>query len=161
MLTHAGTLAQSLAKCHGNFGLVPMDRLTPQRRSANMSKVRGKDTGPEMTVRRIAHRLGLRYRLHRKDLPGTPDLVFPRYKLVLFVHGCFWHRHGDCRRASTPATRIEFWEAKFSKNLSRDQRQSQLLRDMGWDVRVIWECEVKIEKNVQDMLKRWMLDRNV
>lgn len=119
------------------------DKLDPERRSANMARVRGKDTAPELRVRRIAHRMGLRFRLHRKDLPGKPDLVFAKHRLAVFVHGCFWHRHPDCARASTPATRPEFWEAKFDANIARDRRQQEALGSMGWKVLVLWECGLK------------------
>lgn len=120
-----------------------MDKLDPERRSANMARVRGKDTAPEMRVRRVAHRLGLRFRLHRKDLPGRPDLVFPKHRLAVFVHGCFWHRHPGCSRASTPATRSDFWQAKFKGNVARDQRQQEALEALGWRVLILWECELK------------------
>jgi DNA mismatch endonuclease (patch repair protein) len=123
-----------------------MDHLDPEQRSANMSKVRGRNTSPEVRVRRVAHRMGLRFRLHREDLPGTPDLVFPKHRLALFVHGCFWHRHPACRRASTPSTRTEFWNTKFAANVTRDERQQAELRSAGWRVLVIWECELKDER---------------
>lgn len=111
-----------------------------------MALVRDKDTVPEMRVRRIAHRMGLRFRLHRKDLPGKPDLVFPKHRLVVFVHGCFWHRHPGCRRASTPATRANFWQAKFDANTERDRRQQVALVERGWKVLVLWECALKDEQ---------------
>lgn len=120
-----------------------MDRLDSAARSALMRAVRRKDTTPELRVRRLAHRLGLRFRLHRHDLPGTPDLVFPRRRIALFVHGCFWHRHPGCRYATTPATRREFWEAKFTANQARDRRQTEQLRSLGWQVVVVWECETR------------------
>jgi len=110
-----------------------------------MKRVRGKDTRPELVVRRLAHRLGYRFRLHRKDLPGSPDLVLPRYRAVIFVHGCFWHRHPGCIRASMPSTNVAFWSAKFATNVARDQRQYTQLDEMGWRVLVIWECETKDE----------------
>lgn len=130
-----------------------MDKLDPERRSANMARVRSKDTLPEMRVRRVAHRMGLRFRLHRKDLPGRPDLVFPRYRLAVFVHGCFWHRHSGCSRASTPATRIDFWQAKFDANVARDVRQTTLLSEQGWTVLVLWECELKDEGAIERSLR--------
>jgi len=130
-----------------------MDKLDPERRSANMARVRGKDTGPEMRVRRIAHRIGLRFRLHRKDLPGKPDLVFPKHRLAVFVHGCFWHRHPGCSRASTPATRPEFWQTKFDATVARDYRQQQVLEAAGWKVLVLWECGLKDEAVVEHRLK--------
>lgn len=113
-----------------------------------MARVRGKDTAPELRVRRIAHGMGLRFRLHRKDLPGKPDLVFTKHRLVVFVHGCFWHRHPGCSRASTPATRPDFWQAKFESNTARDRRQEADLHDLGWKVLVFWECELKDDDSV-------------
>lgn len=106
-----------------------------------MSRIRGKDTKPELAVRRIAHRMGLRFRLHRKDLPGSPDLVFPSRRKVVFVHGCYWHRHADCRRAYEPKSNVDFWTEKFASNVARDQKAKDDLRDQGWDTLVIWECE--------------------
>src|SRR3546814_14135142 len=114
-----------------------------ERRSALMRSVRQKKSLPEMVVRRIAHAIGARYRLHRKDLPGRPDLVFPRRSLCIFVHGCFWHRHRGCRLASTPTSNIEFWQEKFVRNVERDARKEGELRAMGWRVEIIWECETR------------------
>lgn len=108
-----------------------------------MSRVRGKHTKPEWIVRRAAHARGLRFRLHRKDLPGHPDLVFPKYRVALFVHGCFWHRHPGCAKASTPKSRTEFWQGKFDANVARDARGEAELRALGWRVLTIWECETK------------------
>lgn len=113
------------------------------QRSALMARVKGKNTSPEMAVRRAAHALGLRFRLHRRELPGRPDLIFPKHRLAIFVHGCFWHRHSGCKRATTPKTRRDFWRRKFADNEARDQRVVALLRDMGWRVEIIWECETK------------------
>lgn len=115
---------------------------TPAR-SALMGRIRGKNTTPEMVVRRAAHRLGLRFRVHRRDLPGTPDLVLPKHGLAIFVHGCFWHRHEGCRRCTTPKTRTDFWNEKFRKNVERDQRDVGALRKQGWNVLTIWECQTK------------------
>ena len=106
-----------------------------------MSRVRSKDTAPEMAVRKALHRVGFRFRLHRSDLPGKPDLVFPRYRLALFVHGCFWHRHG-CRRTTIPATNKRFWSEKFSRTVERDQRAATELDSLGWTTTVIWECQL-------------------
>lgn len=108
-----------------------------------MSRVAQKNTGPELRVRRIAHALGLRFRLHRRDLPGTPDLVFPRHQVALFVHGCFWHRHSGCRKATTPKSRQEFWQGKFDRNVERDREVEAALLDLGWRVETIWECETR------------------
>lgn len=120
-----------------------MDRLSPERRSALMAKVGSKNTVPEMRVRKVAHALGYRFRLHRKDLPGKPDLVFPGRRKIIFVHGCFWHRHEDCAKASHPATRQEFWSDKFARNVARYSEVILELERLGWAVMVIWECETK------------------
>lgn len=121
-------------------------------RSEMMARIRGRDTAPELAVRRIAHRMGLRFRLHRKDLPGRPDLVFPKYRLAVFVHGCFWHRHEGCRYASTPKSRTAFWTEKFAANVERDSRQEAALTTLGWRVLVIWQCETSDEAAVERTL---------
>ena len=128
------------------------DIVDRKRRSDLMANVRARDTAPELAVRRIAHRMGLRFRLHRRDLPGRPDLVFPKHRLVVFVHGCFWHRHDGCRYASTPKSRIAFWTEKFAANVARDARQETALRALGWRIVVIWECETRHEAAVERML---------
>lgn len=120
-----------------------MDNVSPSRRSEIMGKVRNKDTRPEMVVRRLTHALGYRYRLHRKDLPGCPDLVFPGRRKVIFVHGCFWHRHEGCALARMPKSRIDFWTKKLTANKERDERNLAALKQSGWDVLVIWECEIR------------------
>lgn len=120
-----------------------MDKISAAQRSENMRRIGQKDTKPELVVRRTAHALGLRYRLHRRDLPGRPDLVMTSRKVVIFVHGCFWHRHPGCRNCTTPATRSEFWAAKFAANVQRDARCERQLREQGWRVEIIWECETK------------------
>ncbi|MBC8787302.1 DNA mismatch endonuclease Vsr [Pseudomonas fluorescens] len=112
-------------------------------RSRMMAGILGKNTRPELIVRRYLHACGYRYRLHRKDLPGKPDLVLPKYKLVIFVHGCFWHRHANCVYATSPSSRRDFWEEKLNGNISRDQRQISLLNAEGWRVIVVWECGLK------------------
>lgn len=108
-----------------------------------MARVRGKNTKPELAVRRWLHAAGFRFRLHRADLPGTPDIVLPRMRLALFVHGCFWHRHPGCKRATTPKSRRDFWETKLTGNVERDRRNDGELRTLGWAVAVIWECETR------------------
>ena len=118
-----------------------MDTVTPDVRSRIMASIRGKDTAPEMAVRRRAHAMGFRFRLHRRDLPGSPDLVFPRLRLCLFVHGCFWHRHAGCRAATIPRSNAAFWEAKFDRNVERDTRSTALLRQAGWNVEIVWGCD--------------------
>lgn len=125
-----------------------------------MSRVGSKNTSPEIRVRRLAHAMGLRFRLHRKDLPGKPDLAFPKHRAVLFVHGCFWHRHPGCPKASTPKSRTEFWIAKFAANVSRDRRNEEALRAEGWRVFTIWECEVKSEGHIRAALERIPLDKD-
>ena len=108
-----------------------------------MRAVRQANTGPELAVRKILHKLGLRYRLHRRDLPGTPDIVLPKHRTVVFVHGCFWHRHEDCSKASTPKTREQFWREKFDRNIARDREIEDALIKLGWRVLTVWECEIK------------------
>lgn len=120
-----------------------VDHISPERRSWLMSQVRGKHTKPELAVRRAAHALGLRFRLHRPDLPGRPDLTFKRHRVALFVHGCFWHRHEGCRLASTPRSRTEFWREKFDRNVERDKGTRANLQELGWRVETIWECETR------------------
>lgn len=122
-----------------------MDTLTPEQRSKRMSRVRGKNTKPELVVRRLVHGLGYRFRLHRRDLPGCPDLVFPARKKVIWVHGCFWHQHPDqnCKLARMPKSRLQFWAAKLSANRERDTVKMAELIALRWDALVIWECEIK------------------
>lgn len=129
-----------------------MDRVSREQRSANMARVRSRDTAPELAVRRAAHARGLRFRLHRRDLPGTPDIVFPRARLAVFVHGCFWHRHEECRRASVPETRATFWQCKFDRNVERDSENASALERLGWRVETIWECETRDAARLQGWL---------
>lgn len=128
-----------------------MDILTPEQRSERMSRVRGRDTKPEMLVRRLTHGMGYRYRLHRRGLPGSPDLVFPSRKKVIFVHGCFWHQHLDpgCKLARLPKSKLDFWGPKLETNRERDERSLVLLAELGWDVLVIWECQTKNREELQ------------
>jgi DNA mismatch endonuclease, patch repair protein len=119
-----------------------------------MSRVRGKHTSPEVRVRKAAHQMGLRFRLHRKDLPGKPDLVFPKHKVALFVHGCFWHRHPGCKKATTPKTRVDYWIAKFAVNERRDKQNIRDLAALGWNVHIIWECETKDLDKLPDLIGR-------
>ena len=129
------------------------DIVDGRRRSELMAGIRGQDTAPERAVRSIAHGLGLRFRLHRKDLPGRPDLVFPKHQLAVFVHGCFWHRHQGCRISHIPKSRTEYWTQKFAKNVDRDQRNEDALKILGWRVLVIWECEVNDKEAIERRLK--------
>lgn len=119
------------------------DALTPARRSANMAAIRSKDMKPEMAVRSLVHRMGYRFRLHRKDLPGKPDLVFVSRKAVIFVHGCFWHQHQDCREGRMPGSRLEYWKPKLERNAARDAANMAALIALGWRVLVLWECEIE------------------
>lgn len=134
-----------------------VDTISRKRRSQNMARIGGRNTGPELVVRRIAHRMGFRFRLYRKDLPGTPDLVFPRHRLAVFIHGCFWHRHDGCRFVYSPKTRVKFWTEKFKQNVARDCRNQHALRDLGWRVAVIWECETHNKRVVEDRLRECSL----
>ena len=132
-----------------------VDTLTPTQRSERMSRIRSKNTKPEMLVRSALHLAGLRFRLHRKGLPGRPDIVFPKEKVAVFVHGCFWHRHERCSKTRTPKTRVDFWETKFAGNVARDKATFQALNGIGWAVYVIWECELPngIEAHVSEIRK--------
>jgi DNA mismatch endonuclease, patch repair protein len=118
------------------------DSLSPEHRSWLMSRIRSEDTKPEWVLRSGLHRLGFRFRLRDKQIPGRPDLVFPKYGAVVFVHGCFWHRHRKCRSASVPKSNAAFWKEKFARNLARDRRNRRELRKLGWRVLVVWECEL-------------------
>ena len=122
------------------------DQFTPTERSRVMRAVKSGDTTPEFVVRRLVHALGYRYRLHRRDLPGQPDLVFPRLGKVIQVHGCFWHRHACEAGQSTPASRLDYWNAKFARNVERDRLNLRRLRRLGWRVLVVWECQTRIAK---------------
>ena len=124
-----------------------VDIFSEEKRSFIMSRVRSRDTTPELVVRQFLHGNGFRYRLHGKNLPGKPDLVFPRFRTALFIHGCFWHRHSGCPRATTPKTREEFWLEKFKRNQRRDHENQIKLKELGWRVLVVWECEVQTSKS--------------
>ena len=121
-------------------------------RSRNMAAIRGKNTAPELAVRRILHAMGLRFRLHRKDLPGRPDIVLPKHRTVVFVHGWFWHRHEGCRYTTAPKTRQEFWQSKFAANVERDSRNGTDLQQLGWRVIVVWECELRQPSDLKERL---------
>ena len=127
------------------------DILTPEQRSELMGRIRGVDTKPELFVRRALHALGYRFIPHVRRLPGCPDLVFSRRRAVIFVHGCFWHRHG-CKKTYFPKSRREFWETKFAKNVERDKRDQKLLVEAGWRVLIIWECEVESDETTMDRI---------
>ena len=133
-----------------------MDTLTPQERSARMALIRGKNTKPELLVRRLVHSLGYRYRLHRSDLPGKPDMVFPGRGKIVLVHGCFWHRHKECALARLPKSRGEFWLPKLEGNAKRDARNIRALRRQGWGVMTIWECQLGDMELLARRIKRFL-----
>lgn len=135
------------------------DRLTPEQRSALMSKVRGRDTAPEMAVRKVAHAMGYRYRLYSKGLPGKPDLVFPRLRKAILVHGCFWHAHEGCKLFRIPSTRPEYWKQKFAVNRSRDKRVIGELEGQGWQVLVVWQCETKNLEALRAKIRSFLSER--
>ncbi len=129
-----------------------VDTISEERRSWNMSRIRSKNTKPELIVRSLLHRLGFRFRLHVKDLPGKPDIVLPKYKTVIFVHGCFWHRHNDCKNSVIPKSRTKWWLEKLDGNVKRDKKALENLSVLGWKTIVIWECELEKE-TMEDTLK--------
>lgn len=131
-----------------------VDTLSPGQRSERMSRIRGRDTAPELALRRALHGLGLRYRLHSAKLPGRPDIVFPSRRAAVFVHGCFWHRHGNCRIATSPKSNTPFWEAKFERNVERDLQNGERLRELGWTVIVAWECELSVPAKAKATAKK-------
>ncbi len=132
------------------------EKLSPQQRSALMSRVKQRDTAPELVVRRLLHRLGYRFRLHRKDLPGKPDIVLPRHRKIILVHGCLWHGHEGCRRGSRPVTNAEFWNTKIDRNITRDRNVQAELQALGWDVLTIWQCETRDAAKLQEQLQQFL-----
>lgn len=131
-----------------------MDKISPEKRSWTMAQVKSRDTKPEKIVRSLLHRLGYRFRLHRKDLPGRPDIVLPKYRTVVFVHGCFWHGHVGCKRARVPVANNDYWRQKLERNTKRDAQNKVLLESLGWRVFVVWECELK----APDLLQARLID---
>jgi len=129
-----------------------VDTLTREKRSWNMSRIKSGDTKPELAVRKMLHALGYRFRLHRKDLPGRPDIVLPKYRTVFLVHGCFWHRHEGCKYAYMPKSRQEFWKTKFERNTARDKEVIQSLVELGWNTKIIWECEARNPDSLKILL---------
>ncbi len=137
-----------------------MDTMTPEERSILMGKIRGKNTKPELLVRSMLHRCGYRYSLHNKALPGKPDIVLRKHKTVVFVHGCFWHRHPDCKVASMPKSNTAFWQDKFERNVANDKKHRRALETLGWKVIVVWACELKDpEKVLRRLLKELTAER--
>lgn len=132
------------------------DSLSRERRSENMRRIRGKGTAPEMKVRRAVYAMGYRYRLHVKDLPGKPDLVFRKLRKAIFVHGCFWHQHSRCRDGQMPKSRTEYWVPKLASNVERDKRNLRSLRKQGWKVLVIWDCQTQDERQMLRILDTFL-----
>lgn len=132
------------------------DVFSKEKRSEIMSRIKGGNTKPELIVRSLLHRLGYRFRLHRKDLPGKPDIVLPRHKKVVFVNGCFWHGHEGCKRSSIPSSNTEFWETKIKKNIERDKTKIRELKRLGWKVLIIWQCRIKDTDKVIATLEKFM-----
>lgn len=132
------------------------DTMTRPQRSACMSRIRSRNTRPEKLVRRMVHHMGCRFRLKPKKLPGSPDIVLTARRAVIFVHGCFWHRHRDCRFAYMPKSRTEFWRKKFTANIDRDRRAVRQLRKMGWKVLVVWECHISDESRLRRRLSEFL-----
>lgn len=130
------------------------DRLSPDQRSCNMRAIKGRDTSLELIVRRLLHAMGYRFRLHRRDLPGCPDVVLPRHRAAILIHGCFWHRHSCARGRSEPSTRRAFWRVKFAGNVERDRRALRALRREGWRVLVVWECQTRDAERLRARLAR-------
>lgn len=130
------------------------DKISAERRSRNMAAIRSKNTKPEMIVRQMVHSMGYRYRLHRNDLPGKPDLVFGPRRKVIFVHGCFWHQHPDpdCKDSRLPKSRLDYWLPKLERNVERDQSRQKMLEEMGWSVLTVWECEVRDKPALEQRL---------
>lgn len=131
-----------------------MDIVSKEQRSRMMAAVGQKNTPPEIVVRKVAHSLGYRFRLNVRTLPGSPDIVFPKHRKVIFVHGCYWHRH-TCRKATMPSTRVEFWKAKFEANVARDRRAIRRLRELGWQVLIIWECQTTAPERIASKLEKF------
>lgn len=158
-LATIGSRVTAVQELPHRFGIrLVADKLTPERRSANMARIRSKDTKPELLVRRTAHGLGYRFRLHRRDLPGRPDLVFPSRRAVIFVHGCFWHQHPDpsCRDSKLPRSRTEYWHAKLQRNVERDAAARASLIAGGWRVLVLWECEIAADQALDHRLRAFL-----
>lgn len=135
------------------------DPLSPAERSERMSRIRSKNTKPEVFVRSVLHRMGYRFRLHRKDLPGNPDIVLPKHRIVIFVHGCFWHQHPGCRKATIPENNADYWGRKLRRNIERDRRVTQQLEELSWRVVTLWECEIPrqeaaLRERLNDALSR-------
>lgn len=129
-----------------------VDKLTKEKRSWNMSRIHSKDTIPEKKVRSLLHKLGYRFRIHKNNLPGKPDIVLPKYKMIIFVHGCFWHNHQNCKKSGIPKSNTDFWKDKIEKNMERDLANIEKLKNSGWNVHVIWECETENQEKLSTVI---------
>lgn len=136
------------------------DHLSKKKRSWNMSRIRSKNTKPEIIVRSLLHRMGYRFSLHRKDLPGKPDIVLTKYKTVVFVHGCFWHRHKGCKRCTTPSTNQRYWIPKLERNIVKDKFNQKLLKKNGWFPIIVWECEIKNLGNLSKKVSKLLINHS-
>ena len=134
------------------------DRMTPGQRSWNMSRIRSKNTGPELRVRSIIHRMGFRFRLHSRELPGKPDIVLRRLKTVVWVHGCFWHRHSGCDQTTMPKSNVDVWRKKFLNNVARDARTTKAIRALGWQPVIVWQCELRNEQRLAAKLRKTLAE---
>lgn len=134
------------------------DNFSQNKRSFIMSRVKGRDTQPERAVRSVLHKMGHRFRLHRNDLPGKPDIVLPKHKKVIFVHGCFWHGHKECNRSARPSTNVEFWDRKLSGNIERDRRNLKRIKREGWKALVVWGCQVKSTDRLRGRLLKFLAE---
>lgn len=136
-----------------------IDIVDRKTRSRMMSRIRGRDTGPELLLRKALHRMGFRYRMHVRGLPGRPDLVFPKYRALVFVHGCFWHRHSECAQATTPSSNVLFWREKFERTVERDAAVVAELRKQGWRIAVVWECALGKKElvDVSGRIGMWLM----
>lgn len=132
-----------------------MDTLTPEQRRFTMRRVKSENTGPELAVRRIVHGMGFRYKLHDRNLPGRPDLVFPARRKAIFVHGCFWHQH-SCAAAARPVSRSRYWNDKLDANIQRDRRNLKALRSSGWSILIVWECQIRRQSTLAGRLRRFL-----
>lgn len=138
------------------------DTITKEKRSWNMSRIKGKDTSIEVKVRKYLFSQGYRYRKNVASLPGKPDIVLPKYKTAIFIHGCFWHRHPDCKYSYTPKTNHDFWDKKFAENIANDKRKQKLLEDAGWSVITLWECDIKkrFDATMEELLRKLQVDNH-
>ncbi|MCY7345719.1 MAG: DNA mismatch endonuclease Vsr [Pyrinomonadaceae bacterium] len=133
------------------------DHISPEKRSWNMRQIKSRDTAPEIAVRQILHKHNYRFRLNKRDLPGIPDIVLPKHKMIIFVHGCFWHRHIGCRRSNVPASKTDFWLEKFRRTVDRDKANQLKLKELGWNVRIVWECQTKNNEQLENLVLFWFV----